>query len=216
MSRWLPVLRSVVVPLTIVSVVLFVTGLALSFVTPVGGESAALEAVARRRSPALTTAAHVVTRLGDLWVVVLVATVVAVAVRRAPDAAPIRIVLLLVIGGSAVIVSALKLIVARERPTGGLIGTYSAAYPSGHAVRALVVGGLLAWAWHRIVPHRGARAVLLVVTVVVAAAIAASRVYLGVHLPSDVLVGALIGGAWVIAVVHVVVSAARSGPPEGP
>lgn len=214
MSRWVSVVLAASRPLAVVAVVLLGVGLVGAAATPVGGEATVLSDVAAARAPALTVVARVATTLGDLWLVTLVAVVVAVAVRRSASAHRIRAVLLLAIGGSTLIVGVLKVVVARQRPTGGLVATASAAYPSGHATRAAVICGLLVWAWYRIVRHRGRRAALVIVTVVVTAAIAASRVYLGVHLPSEALMGMLIGGVWTVAVLRVTAPDRAAGVPE--
>lgn len=211
MSGWAALARSVGPPLAGLAVVLLVLGLAGSAVTPLAGEAAVLSAVAEVRSAGLTTAAHAVTLLGDLWLVLLAAVVVAAAVRRSPDALRIHAVLLLAIGGSTLIVGVLKLVVGRERPAEALISSISASYPSGHGARAAVVFGLLAWAWHRTVDHRGRRVALVMATGVVATAVAASRVYLAVHLPSEALAGVLIGGVWTAAVLRLTGPAERYG-----
>jgi undecaprenyl-diphosphatase len=74
-------------------------------------------------------------------------------------------------------------------------GGYS--FPSGHTVTAVLTYGLIAavlargqHGWRRRMPFAVAAAIVV--------AVATSRVYLGVHYPSDVLGGMLIGGAWLL------------------
>lgn len=100
----------------------------------------------------------------------------------------------------AVLVWAIKAVVGRARPwiALGLPAPFGAphdgSFPSGHAAGNFCVAAFLAVALPAIWPHAPARArVLTAVAVVFAALVAASRVYLGAHFPSDVLAGALLG-----------------------
>jgi undecaprenyl-diphosphatase len=92
-----------------------------------------------------------------------------------------------------------KWIVQRPRPrvipripgAGG--GWYS--FPSGHATLAPLVFGLGMLIWSAPWPRR-TRVACLLVAAVCSLLIAFSRVYLGVHWPSDVLAGLLLGTGW--------------------
>ena len=86
-----------------------------------------------------------------------------------------------------------------QRPRPRIIARLSGAgwfsFPSGHATMAPLVFGLgvLIWSapW-----SRGLRIALLLAAAVFSLLIALSRVYLGVHWPSDVLAGLLLGAGW--------------------
>ncbi|MEU9605499.1 phosphatase PAP2 family protein [Streptomyces sp. NPDC048057] len=99
----------------------------------------------------------------------------------------------------SVIQQSLKAAVGRERPQwpDPVDSAHYAAFPSGHAMVATVVCGLLLWLLWR----HGLRGawwfVCVTVAVVSVLGVGATRLYLGVHWPTDVLGGWLLGAGWV-------------------
>ncbi|MFE6773874.1 phosphatase PAP2 family protein [Streptomyces fimicarius] len=91
----------------------------------------------------------------------------------------------------------LKAVVGRERPQwpDPVDTAHYAAFPSGHAMSAVVSCGLLVWLLRLYGAGPGARGAALAVAVVSAAGVAATRLYLGVHWLTDVVGGALLGVA---------------------
>ncbi|MET9503297.1 phosphatase PAP2 family protein [Streptomyces sp. NPDC006622] len=89
----------------------------------------------------------------------------------------------------------LKAAVGRERPvwTDPVDSAHYAAYPSGHALTATVVLGLLLWLLHRHGAGRALWRTAVAVVVVSVAGVGLTRVWLGVHWPTDVLGGWLMG-----------------------
>lgn len=104
-----------------------------------------------------------------------------------------------IIGLSAIFLKYIKILVARSRPDslGWLIDVGGFSYPSGHLLLTSVFYGLIAlflinfFSKMRIKILSGIFALIIIVFV------AYTRIYLGVHYPSDVLGGALFGLAWV-------------------
>lgn len=74
----------------------------------------------------------------------------------------------------------------------------SASFPSGHAANSAIVYLTLAALAARGAPRPRARAYLMMIATLLACGIGLSRVYLGVHWPTDILAGWTLGGGWVI------------------
>ncbi len=108
---------------------------------------------------------------------------------------------IIAIGGGTLLAMALKLGFDRPRPDLVPHGTLvtSASFPSGHSMLSAVVyltlGALLA----RVQPRRRLKAYLLLLAVLVTILVGISRIYLGVHWPTDVLAGWSVGAAWALS-----------------
>ncbi|WP_217231207.1 phosphatase PAP2 family protein [Streptomyces anulatus] len=113
----------------------------------------------------------------------------------------------------------LKAAVGRERPQwpDPVDSAHYAAFPSGHAMTAVVSCGLLVWLLRLYGAGSVARGAVLAVAVVSAVGVAATRVYLGVHWLTDVVGGALLGVAVVAlsAAGYARYTAARECAPVG-
>ncbi|GAB2729668.1 phosphatase PAP2 family protein [Streptomyces bullii] len=99
----------------------------------------------------------------------------------------------------------LKVVVGRSRPVfpDPVDSAHYAAFPSGHAMTAMVVCGLLLWLLHRRGVGRALWNTALVVAVISVAGVGLTRVWLGVHWPTDVLGGWLLGALVVVLAVRV-------------
>lgn len=108
--------------------------------------------------------------------------------------------ILVATGGGAAIGKLLKLAYGRPRPdlVPHLVDVTSASFPSGHAVDSAIVYLTLAALIARTVPDRAVRLYLLSTAILLTLTIGASRVYLGVHWPSDVVAGWSFGAAWAL------------------
>jgi undecaprenyl-diphosphatase len=100
--------------------------------------------------------------------------------------------------GGIILDGVLKLGFNRPRPSIFVpaVHTVSSSFPSGHAMSAAVVYTTVAYLAARLHKRRWARWLVMMTAFVVIVLISFSRLYLGVHYPSDVLAGIAIGFAW--------------------
>lgn len=120
------------------------------------------------------------------------------------------------VGSGVTLSNAAKAFFDRPRPDlvphGSLV--YTASFPSGHSLMAAVVYLTLAALVARSFPERRLRAYVVALAILVTLAVGASRVYLGVHWPTDVLAGWAAGGAWALACAALAHALARRGAIE--
>lgn len=140
-----------------------------------------------------------VTRLGEAWVIVPVALLVAVVEIARTRNKWVVPFLLIVILGDSLLTNAIKQLVDRARPTiEAVAATLGPSFPSGHTSTAAA-----SWAAFALVAGRwwGRRAwpALAGAAVGIAVAVALSRVFLDVHWLTDVLGGLALGWAWFAA-----------------
>lgn len=102
------------------------------------------------------------------------------------------------VAGGGILSDLLKYLFARPRPelVAHLVDVRTLSFPSGHAMASavtfLTLGALLV----RVQSRKRLKAYVLSVAIVLTLIIGASRVYLGVHWPTDVLAGWCAGAAW--------------------
>lgn len=138
-----------------------------------------------------------ITSLGSSTVLVLIVAAVIVYLLLIRKAGTALFILVAVAGGQA-LSSLLKAGVDRPRPdlVSHLATETSLSFPSGHAmvsaVTYLTLGSLAA----RFLPGRTTKIFVLCLAVLTTLLVGVSRVYLGVHWPSDVLAGWCAGFAW--------------------
>lgn len=166
-----------------------------------GGSTAAFDATIRNHihvlaNGTLTETAQALSFVGSaiVWVPALAIAIAALWIigdRRCAIGLPVAM------AGATLLDNGLKLAFHRVRPEaffGRLPDTYS--FPSGHALFNLCFYGALMMA---VASHLRGPVLLFALWSLAALlvfAIGLSRIYLGVHYPSDVLAGFLAGGAW--------------------
>lgn len=159
-----------------------------------------IRAVADRPGPGLRTLGFAMldfTALGDtttLTIVVLAVAGALLILRRAGMAG-------FLVGASVLGTLAVELLKsAFDRPRPNVVAHWATfsntSFPSGHAADSAIVYLTLAALIARSVGSRGLRVYVLLVAVLLTLLIGLSRLYLGVHWPTDVLAGWILGSGW--------------------
>lgn len=101
------------------------------------------------------------------------------------------------VGGAGLLNKLLKVAFQRERPAiHPLVAETGFSFPSGHTMGAVALYGILAYLLWRHIASPAGRAALVAVCALMYLGIVASRIYLGVHYPSDIVGGTLASAAW--------------------
>ena len=203
MYRVIPAARTHVAVLATVAVLAAMLALARVYATFPGDEWA-LQQLHQLRTPWLTGAAISASTVGQAGIgwglavpwIPLAAIAAGLAMRRWADAAFLALATL-----APLVNLGIKELVAGPRPDADLwlIAETGFAFPSGHTVFAASFLGALAWLTGRagILQTRPvARRTIQTSLVLLILAVGFSRVYLGVHWPSDVIGGFLFGGLY--------------------
>ncbi len=150
------------------------------------------------RSDSLTRFLTFVTEVGDSmgYVVVIAFLVLLFVVRQRNWKFILQTVAVLLLATLSNM--ALKEVINRSRPTiEHLVTVYTLSYPSGHAMSAMGFYGFLIFLTARYKMNYFLKAALVSLLAVLILLIGISRIYLGVHFPSDVLAGFIGGLIWV-------------------
>ncbi len=160
-------------------------------------DDAVLQWIADHRSPKFEPVMLEITFLGTGTVVMMIVGVSALFLWLSQHRYSAMLLLVATAGG-ILINNLLKAGFGRPRPQIFDWGTHvvSWSFPSGHAMSAAVVYGTVAYLAARLQRRHWHRAVTLLIAATLILLIGASRLYLGVHYPSDVIAGIIIGLAW--------------------
>jgi undecaprenyl-diphosphatase len=132
---------------------------------------------------------------------VVTATIAVVAGVSYARSKTLRVAIFMVatIIGAVALDNVVKFLVKRHRPDlHPLVHAFGSSFPSGHSVAAAALFGTLAYLATR-GRSRSLRIFVWIVAATGACGVAFSRVYLGAHWPTDVVVGLLLGAYWTLA-----------------
>src|SRR5271170_6837772 len=162
-------------------------------------------------------AARDLTSLGSIIVLVIVTLTVSIYLFLAGKYAAGWLMLVAVFGGVA-LNELLKLAFARPRPDLIYQATrvFTSSFPSGHAELSAITYLTIAVLLARSQSSFNIRLYYIIVAALLTTLIGVSRIYLGVHYPTDVLGGWCIGAAWAIGCWALMAGFQNGGPIESP
>lgn len=142
--------------------------------------------VKKLRNPQLTNFMKLITSLSNTKTIIIITLLLLIFINNKKIALtiPINICLVVLLNG------VLKFIVKRPRPSGYRlleIGGYS--FPSGHAMVSMAFYGLLVYLSYKLIKNKNIRTLCMILNIMIIILVGISRIYLGVHYLSDVLVG---------------------------
>ena len=163
-----------------------------------------LQAAMDVRSPVLNDVVTAYTDLGGVIGMPVLATLAAAAMAIAWRRWTPVVVMVVAGGGSLLLTVVGKPLVGRQRPElANAVPPYetSASFPSGHTLNATVVAGVVAYLLVLHLRRLSARVAVILGAVLFAVTMGLSRVYLGHHWLTDVMVAWTLGLAWLTVVV---------------
>ena len=166
-----------------------------------------LRFLATHREPWLVTTMQVISDVGSPVGVGILATVVGVTVAWVRRSWLPLLIAGFGAAGIGMINLTVKGLVSRNRPPVAIavLGEDGYSFPSGHTTGTTVVWLLSAWMVSRwVIRGQTSRDLLWIGTLFVIVAVGISRLYLGVHFPSDVMAGWTLGAVWVVMIALVV------------
>ncbi|WP_158231861.1 MULTISPECIES: phosphatase PAP2 family protein [unclassified Sporosarcina] len=158
-----------------------------------------IDFVQSAESPGLTSIMKLFTTIGSTTSVVLLA-ILTLGVLLWKKHRAQAVLFAIVLAGTGILNQVLKFIFKRERPDFNRlidIGGYS--FPSGHTMMAFSLYTILTYILWRNVKNTGSQVVIIILAAMMIVMIAVSRIYLGVHFPSDIVGGVLASSVWLFA-----------------
>lgn len=165
---------------------------------PIGPDATIVAAAHDVRTGPATQLIFFITQLGAVWLLTALTAASAIVLARFSRRAALFVVAS--VAGAALLAQAMKALVSRTRPS-ALPAVYEAggySFPSGHSMVTLAYFMAVTLVVRQLRPKL--RYVAVAIALPLIAAVGLSRIYLGVHYPSDVLAGWALGTTWVLLV----------------
>lgn len=182
----------------------------------VGVDQAVMMFVHGLRSEGLTPVATFLSFIGDVMMNIVLAAVAMAVLFQVFKQRSELVMFVISAGGSVTLNGMLKHMIMRARPLEtAIVMEEGFAFPSGHAMAAVALYGTLTYLLWKRVPTRAGRVLMALFASLMIAGIGLSRVYLGVHYPSDVIGGYLMSAAWLLAVIGIYETYRKRKHPAG-
>lgn len=151
------------------------------------------------RNPTLTLYFKYITDVGDIYGYLIIFSLITFVLlsyfKSWKYAVQLLSVLILAVSSNVF----LKHLIQRQRPiTDHLVTVKTLSYPSGHAMTAMAFYGFLIYLLFTLKIKVGYKYALILLCLFLILSIGISRIYLGVHYPSDILGGFIAGLIWVV------------------
>ena len=137
----------------------------------------------------LTPIVKVITHIGGAKIVFVLTVLAIILIKGLKN----KLFLLTGVVGTAGLNVVLKHIIQRERPNiNRLIHEKGYSFPSGHSMMSMAFYGMLIFLIFKYVKNTALKWTLIVILTILLSTIGITRIYLGVHYPSDVIGGFLV------------------------
>lgn len=160
-------------------------------------DRAVIRVVQGWESTGLTVTAEALSWIGSMTTVIALTLLLAIFMYAVLKHRKELVLFAAAIAGAGLLNKLLKVAFQRERPDiHPLVVETGYSFPSGHTMGALALYGILVWLLWRHVASPAGKTALIAVCALMYLGIAVSRIYLGVHYPSDIAGGTLASAAW--------------------
>ncbi|MCL7745647.1 phosphatase PAP2 family protein [Halalkalibacter alkaliphilus] len=154
--------------------------------------------------PIVTKGMKALSFVGNTWPVIIISILLLLLIYKLYRKRDEVILFIIVSLGSTGMNQLFKYSFKRERPLfEQLVMESGYSYPSGHSMAAFTLYGIVTFLFWRHIKSALGRTLLVTFCTVMILAIGTSRVYLGVHFPSDVVGAYLLSGFWLFLTIWV-------------
>lgn len=160
-------------------------------------DSKVIAAIQGLESPSLTSVMKFFTFIGSAPFVIVLSLILLFFLYKVLHHRMELLLFIASIIGSSALNGLLKQLFHRVRPNlHRLIDVGGYSFPSGHAKNAFTVYAIITFLLWRHIPRKLGRSILILFSIFMILAIGISRIYLGVHYPSDIVGGYFASGFW--------------------